>query len=46
MPVQGAAPVSGVFPADVLFHLLEIENQAIQLICHIARVPQRLASYA
>jgi hypothetical protein len=46
LPVQDAAPVSGVFPADVSLHLLEIEIQAIQLICHIARVPQRLASYA
>ena len=31
MPTQGAAPVSGVFPADDALHLLEIGIQAIQL---------------
>jgi hypothetical protein len=31
MPVQGAAPVSGVFPAGVQLHLLEIGIQAIKL---------------
>jgi hypothetical protein len=46
MSMQGAAPVSGVFPADASFHLLEIGMQAVKLIRHIARVPQRLASYA
>jgi histidine decarboxylase len=31
MPMQGMAPVSDVFPADALFHQLEIRIQAIQL---------------
>jgi len=31
MPTQGVAPVSGVFPAGVTLHLLEIRIQAIQL---------------
>jgi hypothetical protein len=31
MPIQDVAPVSGVFPMDVDFHLLEIGVQAIQL---------------
>jgi hypothetical protein len=30
-PAQDAAPVSGVFPAGVQLHLLEIVVQAIQL---------------
>src|SRR6266705_4437418 len=30
-PVQDTAPVSGVFPADVILHRLEIGIQAIQL---------------
>jgi hypothetical protein len=30
-PTQDAAPVSGVFPAGVQLHLLEIVVQAIQL---------------
>jgi len=30
-PVQGAAPVSGTFPADVTLHRLEIRIEAIQL---------------
>jgi len=45
-PVAGLAPVSGVFPADVNFHLLEIGIQAIQLSpCHAGppeHRPQRL----
>jgi hypothetical protein len=31
MPMQDAASVSGVFPAGVQLHLLEIVIQAVQL---------------
>jgi hypothetical protein len=31
MPIQVAAPVSGVFPAGVFLHLLKIEVQAVKL---------------
>jgi len=31
MPIQVVAPVSGVFPAGVFLHHLEIEVQAIKL---------------
>jgi hypothetical protein len=31
MPAQDTAPVSGVFPVDAHFHLLEIEIQPIQI---------------
>jgi len=31
MPMQDAAPVTDVFPAGVVLHLLEIVIQAIQL---------------
>src|SRR6266705_324799 len=40
-PAAGAAPVTGVFPAGVESHLLEIRLQAIQLFPYHAGPPTR-----
>src|SRR6516164_11178631 len=40
-PAAGAAPVTGVFPAGVELHLLEIRVQAIQLLPYHADLPAR-----
>src|SRR5882672_5625348 len=40
-PPQGPVPVSGVFPAGAIFHLLETRIQAVQLSPYRADLPAR-----